>query len=472
MLLIRQTVLYLPAQVFGPLCQFAAAVGWTHYLAPADYGVAAYLIAAQDLALILTMQWWSLFTGRFFQRFQRSGGLEDYAQTDLALVLVGSALQIPAAAIVMLSLGVFTWSFFAATSLYFITRVALNHYSERARASERIAVYTIAQTASSVVGSLMSFPVLLYVSQTPEALIWTFVLPQALALAVIVRLLGVPRRIVKIDRAMVSAGLVYGLPLVASCLFIWVCQNGIRFVVEQWGGLAAVGLVSVGWGLAMRLASVVSMIGAAAAFPRAVAHFEAGKIEVALDHIAMGGALLFGLLAPAVAGMFMISAQVAELFVAETFRPVTQVILPVALLAAAIRSMRVHFFDQVGLLRERTRATLMVNALDATTSMIGCTIGVILGGIEGAALGSLLAAIVPLGLSASLAMRMKLRIPVGTLVRTAIAAAVMVGVMRLLPTGTGIGGLILSILTGASAYGVAMGLLFLRELRQQFTVAA
>ena len=44
-MLIYQTLLYLPAQLLGPAVQFLAAVAWTHWLSPSEYGVVALVIA-------------------------------------------------------------------------------------------------------------------------------------------------------------------------------------------------------------------------------------------------------------------------------------------------------------------------------------------------------------------------------------------------------------------------------------------
>ncbi|MBX9741817.1 MAG: oligosaccharide flippase family protein [Beijerinckiaceae bacterium] len=472
MKLIRQTAMYLPAQTLGPLCQFAAAVGWTHFLTPANYGVAAYLIAAQELTLILSTYWWSLFTTRFYQRFQRDGSLDAHGQTDLAVVLAGGVIQILASAVILSLMDVFSLSLLVGTAAFFVTRVALTHYSEIARASERIAVYTIAQTASSVVGSLLTFPVLFYISATPEALIWTFVGPQLIALIVVVRMMNVRLRLSHVDRDMLRAGLRYGLPLVLSGLFIWVSLNGIRFVVEWYAGLAAVGLVSVGWGLGIRLASVLSMIGAAAAFPRAVSLFEAGEVDAAFEHVALGGAMLFSLLAPTAAGLVMISPELTRLFIAEPFQEVTMAVLPTAFVAAALRSMRIHFLDQMSLLRERMSIPPFLNGLDAVSSMICCAIGIMLGDVYLAALGCLVGACPPVLFSIYFAFKYGLRVPVSEMLRIMLAVAAMVVALRLLPPLTGLGGLTLTVAIGAVAYIAAMALLFSGELRSRFTVTA
>jgi O-antigen/teichoic acid export membrane protein len=65
-MLIYQTLLYLPAQLLGPAFQLLAAIAWTHWLSPSEYGVLALIIAAQDLIFYVCLSWWSQYTTRYY----------------------------------------------------------------------------------------------------------------------------------------------------------------------------------------------------------------------------------------------------------------------------------------------------------------------------------------------------------------------------------------------------------------------
>ncbi len=45
-MLIRQTLLYLPAQLLAPLIQFATILTWAHILTPEAVGITTLMIAA------------------------------------------------------------------------------------------------------------------------------------------------------------------------------------------------------------------------------------------------------------------------------------------------------------------------------------------------------------------------------------------------------------------------------------------
>jgi hypothetical protein len=51
--LIRHTILYLPAQFFPPLVQFATMIAWTHLLRPAEFGIVAFVLAAQEFTVLV-----------------------------------------------------------------------------------------------------------------------------------------------------------------------------------------------------------------------------------------------------------------------------------------------------------------------------------------------------------------------------------------------------------------------------------
>src|SRR5579863_2683182 len=148
MSLARHTLLYMPAQVVGPLAQFVATVAWTHYVAPSAFGVVTFVIAAQDMTSVLGIMWWSLFVVRFQSRYAGDEALK-FRRMDSRLAaiaaLVQAALAIPALAAIGAPLSP---GLVVATFAFLATRTLTNHYSEWARARHAIAIYSIAQMAA------------------------------------------------------------------------------------------------------------------------------------------------------------------------------------------------------------------------------------------------------------------------------------------------------------------------------------
>src|SRR5271154_2034170 len=90
--LARSTLLYMPAQMFGPMFLFATTVIWTHLLNPASFGVVTFVVAAQELTALVTLTWWSIFVVRFQGRFADSERLRLRAM-DARIVVCSVALQ-------------------------------------------------------------------------------------------------------------------------------------------------------------------------------------------------------------------------------------------------------------------------------------------------------------------------------------------------------------------------------------------
>ena len=177
-------------------------------------------------------------------------------------------------------------------------------------------------------------------------------------------------RLWPIDREIVAHALRYGIPLIIGGALGWVGLNASRFIVNEMSGVAAAGLFAVGYGLGQRAAAVAAMLVTAAAFPLAVKSMEQEGSQAAMRQLADNSALLVAILAPSLAGIFMLRTEIVHLLIAAPFQAVTLAILPLSTLAGAIRNLRAHFGDQVFLLQNRTRWMMAVAAIDASTTVV------------------------------------------------------------------------------------------------------
>ncbi len=389
--LLRQTLAYLPAQLVGPLAQAVAALVWTHWLAPAPYGILTFLIAGQELVFLASLSWWTQYTMRYL------GGLdaaerEAFARSEAPVVAIGFLAQVAGTWLVLLLLGQPVTSGLAvAATAYIATRSLLMHLGERARAQGRIAIYTFGQFASSVVGFVFALALVATVAATPTFVLWGFSVAQLAGILVMWRALGMSVGGRAPRGALLAAAMRYGGPLLVAGGFAWVAQNGIRVVVGDGAGAAALGLIAVGWGLGQRLATTLAMLVVAASFPRAVQSLHGGSKADAYRQLAEGGVMLMGLTVPASVGLCFLAQPFAEIFVAAPFREATIAVLPYAAAAGAIRNIRIHVADPVFLLTEQPRFNTAMNAADSIVMVAGCFFGLLFGGLVGAAAGSLVA---------------------------------------------------------------------------------
>lgn len=464
--MLKQTLLYLPAQLFGPLAMFVAAVVWTHLLDAETYGVVSLVLAAQELVYMVTIAWWSLYALRY------RGAAEDERRAKLiaadnAVVFGGALAQAIAAYPLLAMVGVDpSPALLLASTVLFVTRSLLTHYSEIARSEQAIGTYTIAQLSGPLAGTVASFVGVKMFGGTATAALVGIAGAQTLGLVWAMSRLKIDFRPRLPDRDILRDAVTYGLPVIFVGLLGWVSTNGIRTLVDRMVGAEALGLVSVGWGLGQRVSSVAAMLLTAAAFPIAVKRFESGDEEGALQQLALNGSMLFGLLAPTCVGVTLIADELVGLMIAEPFRAATIAVLPLAVLAGSIRNQRLHNFDQVFLLNAVTRRFIPFNIIEALGATVGTMIGIetghdmtsiLVGATAGALFGTVLGAVVTAWIAIT---TYHLRPQWGAWGRILVACAAMAAVLQPIPWGRGAGALIGEIAVGAGVYGVALLALF------------
>lgn len=454
--LLRNTLFYLPAQFLGPLVQFAVVVAWTHLLDPAAFGVVTFVIAAQEVTALIGVVWWSHYMLRFRQRY---GGadVDRFRAMDARVTALGAATQALMAPLCLMAIGVApTPTLIAALTFYLVVRMALGHFSEWARSDHRIAAYSFAQIAAPLLGSLLSVAAIALIAPSPEVTLSALAVGQAVG--VIGLMVSLKRRpaLGVFDGAIFRDALRYSLPLVAAGGFSWIAGNGVRVLVQHVDGIVAVGLLSAGWGLGQRISNVIAMVCAAAAFPLAVDKMESGDREGAMAQVAANGALMFGLLAPACAGLALLSGPLVDLMIAADYRETTRYVMPIAMLAGAARTLRNHTADQACLLLDRTRVSMISNFADAALTTLCAAVGLALGDIVGAAAGALCGTMVAAaGAIAYAEARLRMRLDFALALRICVATAAMAVAIRLSPTPVGLVATVGAIMLGASAYVVA-----------------
>jgi O-antigen/teichoic acid export membrane protein len=470
-MLIYQTLLYLPAQLFGPAFQLLAAIAWTHWLSPSEYGVLALIIAAQDLVFYVCLSWWSQYTTRYYAAHQVDNTTSRYQSTENGVLACSVIVQLFAAlAALAISDAPLRADLICATLAFVVTRSITAHLAERSRASGRIGSYTLAQTAGPVIGCLIGFGVIMTGQGSATAVLVSFAFAQTLALPVLWRMLNLGTA-VRFDRSILSTALRYGTPLLIASVVTWLSVNGLRVVVDWFEGAAAVGLVSVGWSLGQRASSVAAMLVTAAAYPLAVSRAVTQSREAALTQLSQSGALLFGVIAPVAVGALIVNRSAVNLLIGADFRDLTVAILPIAILSGAIRNFRLHYADQTFLLCERTDAALFVSVMEAALTLPLCIVGLRVGGLVGACLGCLVAhAIAAIVTFLYVTRRFLLPVPWGHLVRVAFATAAMAGSLMVVPWPPNKLGLGLETVAGCLVYAAAIAALYWRDIREMLAV--
>jgi O-antigen/teichoic acid export membrane protein len=474
-MLLRHTLLYLPAQIVGPLFQLIAMIVWTHVVDEHTLGVITLITATHELLQIAFLTWWSQYTLRYFGSYQDRGDVSRFHRTENAALLVSVLLQSIIAGVILLYViapDAGSGLLFATVG-YVITRTLNLYIGERARVHHHIWVYSIQQIVGPSVGFVVGLVLIELLGQSAEWALTGYACAQFAAAIIVLPKIGYGRSLWPFDRAIIDQALRYGIPIVIGGALGWVGLNASRFIVNDMLGVAAAGLFAVGYGLGQRAAAVAAMLVTAAAFPLAVKSMEQGGSKIAMRQLADNSALLIAILAPSIIGIYMLRTEIVHLLIASSFQQVTLAVLPLSALAGSIRSLRAHFVDQAFLLHSRTELMIVVAAIDATATVALSFVFIPHWGLVGAAGATVLAATAAAIVSFTIGFsKFGLTLPLNHLVPVTLAAAAMAALLSSLPEATSLIVLAGHITAGAIAYIAALlpfyaTSLFRMFLRQQ-----
>jgi O-antigen/teichoic acid export membrane protein len=462
-MLIRQTLLYLPAQIAGPLAQLAAAIVWTFWLTPEQLGGYALIWSIQELASVAVLGWWSAFVQRYASGLGTGDRRQDFERLEIVVQLgaVAAQILITVLAVLILFPADATAHMFVAIAAFTIVRTAAGHFAIRARAQGEAVAYTINVVCGALGGLALGLAALQIWAPRLDVLLWAYAIAQALGLLISFWFMQVGLARPAIDRRLAHDAWRFGWPVTASSGLMWVGAHAIRFVVEFTAGRTAVGLMSVGWWLGLRLASFAGVLVMGAAYNVAVERMRTEGPDAARAQLSEIAVLLIGLLAPLCVGGWMLAGPLAAHLVDPDYRDMTAAILPAALAAGALRVFQDSCVDAGFLVFERPRFPAIISAVDAVAAILGCVVGLWVGGISGAVWGAALGALATSIVGLMIAHRVYgFRVDLVDLARIACAAAAMAVVLALLAIPTSLAGLLGTVALGAAAYGAALLAMF------------
>src|ERR1700720_2650529 len=470
-MLLRYTLLYLPAQVVGPLFQLIAMIVWTHVVDEHTLGVITLITATHELLQIAFLTWWSQYALRFFGRYQDQGEALRFYRTENAVLLVSVTIQsiiVIAILLLVIAPDANGW-LLTATVGYVMTRTLNLYIGERARVRHQIGVYSIQQVVGPAAGFIVGLILIRLIGPSSEWPLAGSALAQLVAAIIVLPKIGYGRGFWPLDREIVNHAPHYGIPIVIGGALGWVGLNASRFIVNDMLGVAAAGLFAVGYGLGQRAAAVAAMLVTAAAFPLAVKSMEQSGSKVAMRQLADNTALLIAILAPSITGIFMLRAEIVHLLIAAPFQKVTLAVLPLSALAGSIRALRAHFVDQTFLLHNRTRLMIVVAAIDAIVTVVLSLIFIRYWGLVGAAGATVVAAFAAAIASFAIAFsKFGLTLPLNHLVPIALATTAMAALLRHFPQAPSLSFLAGHIAAGAAVYVALLVLLYASSLLRMF----
>src|SRR5215813_10810369 len=194
-MLLRNTLLYLPAQIVGPLSQLIAMIVWTHVVDDQTLGIITLVTATHELLQIAFLAWWSQYALRFLGRYQDAGDVARFHRTENAVLLASVVVQ-SVAVVGILHLVIAPAAdarLVAATIAYVITRTLNLYIGERARVGHQVGVYTIQVTVGPALGFLLGLVLLKSLDRSAAWPLAGYAIAQLVAAVIVIPRIGCGR---------------------------------------------------------------------------------------------------------------------------------------------------------------------------------------------------------------------------------------------------------------------------------------
>ena len=464
---IKQTLLYLPAQLATTLVQFLAVIAWTHFLLPADLGKYNLIMASHELLYTLLMWWWTVYTLRNLNEWSEPENLPRFARTESFVLFYAALIQglLITAQVLTTIDSEASGGLVAASILFVISRSLVMYLSERMRTAQMIGLYTTLQISWAVVGFMIGLGlVMAFGSSTVWPLLGT-ALAQLVATGYVIWRSGIAVLPRLPDRAVIEKAARFGIPLVTAGLFGWLSAYGNRFIIDYFLGHAAVGLFGVGNGIAERSVTLAMTLVAPAALPLAIQAMREHGNGAAMERLKLGGISALALMVPASAGITMLAVPITQTLVGSEYQDATIIILPVAAWTATIYGIWCVMPAQSLILLDRpailvkAAATLALMSTALTIALVPAM------GIYGAAVARLIALTLACsGLCAVCISRFGMLFPWLETGKVLVSAGIMAAVLAVLPPMDGFIGLAAQIVIGGAVYGLGVIVLFRGEV--------
>lgn len=242
-----------------------------------------------------------------------------------------------------------------------------------------------------------------------------------------------------------------------------VAMNVPRFGVTAMVGVAAAGLLSVGYSLGIRASAFAVTLVTAGAYPLVVKKMNTEGPEAAFKQLSQNMVLVALTVIPVAFGLFGINRSVVELLVAEQYREITRTVLPLTIFGGLFRYLRAHTSDQVFLLNLKPGYGTAIAVLDLVVAVLSTVIGIHYLGIAGAAIAPMVSGLATLALSFTLSrVLFGFHAPFGTFARATLAGIATFASVYFLPVASSPLILLGHVLLGGVVYCLALTLL-LRE---------
>ncbi|CAG9621410.1 oligosaccharide flippase family protein [Sutcliffiella rhizosphaerae] len=372
------------------LVSFASIAIFTRMLTPEEYGMYALVFAIAGMINAVIFEWLKLSLLRYYSRYQEDNRFFETIKLSFLGLLVAS-----------LVVGVLTMFFFQgkAFSPVFILLTLLFSWTQswnsinltlmRAKLSPKS--YGILAFSRTTLGLVLG-TAFIYAGYAEIGLLiglmlgfWITLMRPTLKYWKI----GLDYKAFQTDY--LKQFLKYGMPLTITLLLSVIIHNSDRLIIDYLLDTSATGIYSVTYDLSEQTIFTLMMIINLAAFPIAVKVMEEKGELAAYEQVKKNTSLIFLIAIPAVTGFILISQNITNVFLGESFREEALSLIPYIAIGALLKGFKLYSVDIMFHLKQRTSLQIYPVVGAAILNVVLNFLLIPKYGIEGAAMGTVIA---------------------------------------------------------------------------------
>lgn len=461
-MLIRHSLLYAVAKFIPGLLGMATTAFLTRYLNPQEYGLYGLALIIMTFGSTTVFDWLGVSFMRFYQgRRDDPRVIGTFVSIFLSLVaLTGSLTWVARITGLLSGQHAAVWITGVAMMWCYAWFELVSRFQIANFRPTRYLVMNIGRGLFCLIGATGAA----FLTRDPT---WT---AAGLALGTMLgALLGGSAwcsSVIRIDRSLARAVIVFGLPMAVSMSMSSVVSGGTRALVELLDSPAALGFYTAAFMLVQNSLVVVANGVASAGYSLAVRAVESDDPEAVQRQLMDNGALLLAVLAPAALGMTLTAHQLAATLVDTRYVAEVARLTPWMAIGTFFGAFRGNHLDHAFQLGRRPALQIWVTGTAAVISIALCLVLIPIYGSIGAAVATSVA----MAASCVVAYRLGQKayhvpLPLGPLVRVTAACSVMAVVVMAVPDDI-TSAFAIKVVAGGAAYTVSVFALDILGMRQ------
>lgn len=440
---------------------------FTRFMRPDEYGIYATLLSGLGISYAIFFQWLSQGLGRFYvQGQERNIALVSTVAYGFVLAMLVSTVIWGIALVCIPESPLKRWILYLPPLAFSYAWYELN--LRIANASLQPKLYGYISFSKASLGLLMG--VLLYRYFGLQGVLGGLVFSAIVTPFFWMRNSWQALSVKAVDKAIFKKLVVYGLPLAITVTLTLVVDVSDRFIIVALLDTEQAGLYAASYDLVVQTMGFVVAALYLAAFPLLVQDIDTKHSQKMVSGLAHYSTVLLAASVPILVIFVVLAANISGVVFGLPFRDTATQLIPIIACGIFVGAFKIHFFDVVFQLGQKTLQQIWPALLTATMNVVLNLLWIPSYGIAGAAYATLAAFLLGCMASAAMAWRViPLKLPTADFLKIGSAGVCMYLLLLGVQSFSGWLALILQIFAGLALYAVLILVLNVAEVKQSLS---